>query len=107
MAVEAIGGILAQGGIRKTTTNNGVFLMAMGIDFFRPVEEFEAEMDRLLDLVKGSKKAVGFEEVLYPGELEYCKEEQRLKEGIPIEDGTWNRMVALGRELGVEAPRVP
>jgi len=106
MAVEAIGGILAQGGIRKTTTNNGVFLMAMGIDFFRPVEEFEAEMDRLLDLVKGSKKAVGFEEVLYPGELEYRKEEQRLKEGIPIEDGTWNRMVALGRELGVEAPRV-
>jgi len=99
MAIEIICGILARGGISKTTTDNGVFLAALDIEFFRPIEEFKAEIDKLIDLVKGSKKAEGFDEIFYPGEIEYRKEERLRKEGIFIDDDLWNRLLKLEKEL--------
>jgi len=100
MAIEILGGALAGSGVSKTTTDNGVFLMALDVNFFRPIEEFKSEVDRLIDLVKKSKKAQGFTEVFYPGELEYRKEQSLKEEGsIFIDDDVWNKLIKLDEEL--------
>jgi uncharacterized oxidoreductase len=41
--------------------------------------------------------------VYYPGELEYLRTQQKLKEGIFIEDTTWERLKSLAEEYGIAA----
>jgi LDH2 family malate/lactate/ureidoglycolate dehydrogenase len=36
--------------------------------------------------------------VFYPGEVEYLREQKRRKDGIEIEDATWDRLRALAGE---------
>ena len=43
----------------------------------------------------------GFTEVLYPGEVEYRREQERLKTGIEVEDKTWKVLMDWGKKLGV------
>ena len=42
--------------------------------------------------------------VFYPGEVEYLREQKRRKEGIEVEDATWERLRALagGYKLAAE-----
>ncbi len=42
--------------------------------------------------LKATPPADGFDEVLYPGEIEYRTEQRRRHAGIPIEDSTWRRL---------------
>jgi len=39
--------------------------------------------------------------VLYPGEIEHIKEQDRRKNGIDVEDATWARINKLAEEYGV------
>ena len=52
--------------------------------------------------LKATPPAEGFTEVLYPGEIEHRTAERRRREGIPIEDETWNRLATLVRAAGVD-----
>ena len=46
-------------------------------------------------------EAKGFDEVLYPGEIEWRNAKERLKSGIFIEDATWNGLQGLMNEFGI------
>ena len=48
-----------------------------------------------------SPPAAGFNEVLYPGEIEYRTEQRRQQEGIFVEDEAWGRITDIMSELGV------
>jgi LDH2 family malate/lactate/ureidoglycolate dehydrogenase len=39
--------------------------------------------------------------VLYPGEIEHIKEQDRRKNGIDVEDATWARINKLAEDFGV------
>jgi len=39
--------------------------------------------------------------VLYPGELEHRTEQQRRRDGVPIEDETWGRIAAIAQRFGL------
>ena len=41
--------------------------------------------------------------MLYPGEIEAMTRKQRLAEGVAIEQSTWDEVVGLVQELGVES----
>ena len=56
--------------------------------------------------LKETPPAAGFQEVLYPGEIEYRTGERRRREGIPIEDATWRRLGEIATRFGV-APLRP
>ncbi len=56
--------------------------------------DHEAEFAKF---VKSSPPAAGFSEVLYPGEIEYLNEQRRRKEGILVEDQTWQEITDLMR----------
>jgi uncharacterized oxidoreductase len=45
--------------------------------------------------------AEGFNHVYYPGEIEWEREQERRKCGIPIEEATWQVLRKLATELGV------
>jgi uncharacterized oxidoreductase len=77
--------------------NDGAFLLAFDPAAFRPLAEFKAEVAAFARYVKATPPAEGFTEVLYPGEIEYRRARERRRDGIPIEDETWGKLVALAR----------
>ena len=58
-------------------------------------------MKEFAEFVKTSPPAPGFSEVLYPGELEARTEATRRKDGIFVEEETWEQITELMRELNV------
>ena len=50
--------------------------------------------------MKETPPAEGFDRVYYPGEVEWEREQDRRKSGIPIEDATWDVITKLAKELG-------
>ena len=94
------------GGIRIRGRALRVSQMYLGVDIarFLPVEEFRARMDRLVELMKSTPPAKGYDEVLVAGEPEWRMETERKVNGIPIEDGTWQSMLDTASRLKVQAP---
>ena len=83
--------------------NDGVFIAAFNLEHFRPLEEFKKEIGEFVEFIKDSPPAAGFTEVLYPGEIEWNREQVRRKEGIFVEDETWAQLSDLMKSLNVEA----
>ena len=42
-------------------------------------------------------------EMLLPGELEYRKEQERRRDGIPIVPALYEELLAIGKELNIDA----
>ncbi len=82
--------------------NDGCFIAAFNLEHFRPLDEFKKDMGEFVEFVKDSPPAAGFNEVLYPGEIEYRTEQRRRQEGIFVEDDTWDQISGLMKSLEVE-----
>jgi uncharacterized oxidoreductase len=65
-----------------------------------------AEADALVDWVKGSPPAAVGGEVLVPGDIERRTREQRLREGIPLDDTTRGEIRATAQSVGVAADEI-
>ncbi|HXS98365.1 MAG TPA: Ldh family oxidoreductase [Candidatus Limnocylindrales bacterium] len=102
------GGAMANelGGIRmrgRKVRNSQMFL-AIDIARFMPVEEFTARVEKLVELIKSTPAAPGYDEVLVAGDPEWRTEEERLRNDIPIADGNWKSLVDAAARVGVAAP---
>ncbi len=95
-----LGGIRIQGQPMRTSQ----LFLAVDVARFMPLEEFTARMQGLVGMVKSSRTAKGFEEVLVAGEPEWRIEVQRRREGIPVSDGAWQNLVQVAQKLGVAVP---
>jgi uncharacterized oxidoreductase len=82
--------------------NDGCFIAAFNLEHFRPLDEFKKDMGEFVEFVKDSPPAAGFNEVLYPGEIEYRTEQTRRRDGIFVEDDTWSQISGLMKSLEVE-----
>lgn len=80
--------------------NDGCFLACFNVEAFRPLEQFKQEVAEFSEYLKDTKPAAGFDEVLYPGEIELRTEAKRRAEGIPVDDTTWGKLSALGEKYG-------
>jgi L-2-hydroxycarboxylate dehydrogenase (NAD+) len=81
--------------------NVGHFFGAMRVDAFRPVDEFKATMDDIIHRLKNSAKAEGQDRIYIHGEKEFEMEDQRRKNGIPLDPKTVATMKQIAQELGV------
>jgi LDH2 family malate/lactate/ureidoglycolate dehydrogenase len=61
-------------------------------------------MRELAALVKSSKTARGYDEVLVAGEPEWRTEALRRAQGIPLSEGVWNSLMEAARALHVALP---
>jgi LDH2 family malate/lactate/ureidoglycolate dehydrogenase len=95
-----LGGIRVQGQPMRTSQ----FFLAIDVARFMPLAEFEARMRTLVEIVKSSKTAKGFDEVLVAGEPEWRAEEERRRDGITLSDGVWQNLAAAADKLSVPLP---
>jgi len=83
-------------------TGNALFVQAIRVDAFVPLDEFKSEVGRFIDYVKSAKTAPGFDEVLVPGERSWRARVDREANGIVVEDATWAEIVATANEYDVK-----
>ena len=103
-AVEALSAILPGLGFGidpEGRHNDGVFMLAIDPGAFSPANDFKAQVEAFVRYLKETPPAEGFDEVLYPGEIEYRTAQRRRREGIPIEDKTWGRLLEVGERFGI------
>lgn len=85
----------------KGRHNDGCFLAVFNVAAFRPLEQFKEEVTDFAQYLNATPPSAGSQGVLYPGEIEYLKEQERSRDGIPVEDETWAKLGALAEELGL------
>lgn len=77
--------------------HGNLLLLAIDIERFVPQDVFRDQVRQLIDYVKDTPTAEGFDEVLAPGEFEYRHRRQRSQEGIPVPDEVWAEVEAVGK----------
>jgi ureidoglycolate dehydrogenase (NAD+) len=82
---------------------NGM-LIAIDISKFGDVGDYAREVDRLAAAVKTLPRDNSMDEILVPGERGDRILEQRREQGIPLPEGTWQRLAEVAGPLGVEMP---
>lgn len=75
-------------------------LLFVKLGRFRSEQDYQPEAERLLDELRSSRPAEGFDRVEIPGERERAIREQRLADGIPMDDAVWSTLEKLRNELG-------
>ncbi|HUI55219.1 MAG TPA: Ldh family oxidoreductase [Bryobacteraceae bacterium] len=78
--------------------------IAIDVARFMPVEEFTARMERLVQLMKSTPPAPGYDEVLVAGDPEWRSEAERRQSGIPIMEGNWEALAKAAGRVSVKAP---
>jgi len=106
VAIDVLGGALNLSGTGSRAKGQGVLMTAINVEAFVPINEFKAEVDKLIQEIKSSPTRPGFQEVLLPGEREHKTMIQRRKAGIPIDEKSWNDVVGTCSKLGIDAERV-
>ena len=81
--------------------NDGSFILALDPGAFMEPADFKAQVEAFVRYLKETPPADGFDEVLYPGEKEHQTEQQRRRDGIPIEDDTWAKISEIAQRFGV------
>jgi hydroxycarboxylate dehydrogenase B len=107
--IDAIAGGLSWAGCSRekpTRGASGIFMLAIKIDGFIDLADYQQETEHLVEWIKSSPRLPGVDEIYVPGEFEARNMEKRLKDGIPIEDATWNRLVEAAASYGVGAPQL-
>jgi uncharacterized oxidoreductase len=83
--------------------NDGAFMMAIDPSAFMPLDEFKGQVEAFIKYLKETPPQEGFSEVLYPGEKEQRTIEQRTRDGISIEEGTWSKISGLADKYGASS----
>ncbi|MCM3088620.1 Ldh family oxidoreductase [Bhargavaea ginsengi] len=81
--------------------NVGHTFIVMRADLFRPQEEFEAEVQKLIREVKNIERMPGVEEIYLPGEIEANRAKEREENGIPLSKDVIEELESIGKEYGV------
>jgi LDH2 family malate/lactate/ureidoglycolate dehydrogenase len=95
-----LGGIRIQAQPMRTSQ----FFLAVDVARFMPIDEFHRRTHSLVTMVKSSRPAKGYDEVLVAGEPEWRAEEIRRRDGIPLSEGVWQNLVQAAHQLGVPLP---
>ncbi|WP_274626270.1 Ldh family oxidoreductase [Arvimicrobium flavum] len=114
MMVDILGGVLSgsafAGDTRDWNTDFtgpadvGHFLLAMKVEAFMPLAEFESRMETAIGRLKALPPAQGFDEVRFPGERSGNTEIERRRHGIPLSVEAVTSLRAQAASSGVEFP---
>ena len=84
-------------------SNCGHLMIAIDIEVFQPLAQFEARMAEYIAQVKSVPLAKGYDEVFYPGEMEANNNVRNRREGLLYPDDTLADLRRIARETGLEA----
>jgi LDH2 family malate/lactate/ureidoglycolate dehydrogenase len=113
--IEVLSGVLTRSSIlneiplwfEKTSVpvNLGHFFMALDIGAFMPVEAFKKRVDQMIDELKSSPPMKGSSGIFMPGEIEYLKEQDYLRNGIPVSKEVLKTLDHFAKKIGI--PKLP
>ncbi|SIT78836.1 ureidoglycolate dehydrogenase (NAD+) [Yoonia rosea] len=111
LMIEVLCSVLVANPVISTVLGGGKGAMngaalAIKIDSFGAPDVFTNQIAELVQQLKGLPKAPGTEEILMPGERGFRLSDERMQTGIPLADGTLDRLATLGNRLGVDQPAV-
>ena len=105
--VDAIAGGLSWAGCttaKPTRGGSGFFALAISIADFIDVAEYTQEIQSMAEWIKSSPVMPGVEAIYLPGEIEEENRRNRERDGIYVEETTWNKLVSVAEELEVTPP---
>jgi len=109
---ELLGGALSGGGTWHTTDRskkrvlNGMLSILIDPAKLGTADVFEREARAFIDWVKQSPPAPGADRVRIAGDPERETRARRERDGIAVDDTTWQEIRAAGAKLGVEGKRL-
>jgi uncharacterized oxidoreductase len=106
---DILAGAISGAGCSRPDANrvgNSFLVTVIDIDRVRGREAFDRDVEGLVEYVKSSKLAPGFDRILAPGEPEELERERRLKSGIPINEEIWRQIAETGARYGVDVAAV-
>lgn len=83
---------------------NCVFLMLMDPQSFGGAGHFQAEVQQLVEYIRGCPRIDGVDRILLPGDPERMTLAQRAAKGVPLDDENWAQLVKLAQKLNVAVP---
>jgi LDH2 family malate/lactate/ureidoglycolate dehydrogenase len=106
LLVELLAGCLTGAGSLAVPASdyqvgNGVFIQAIDVSTFMSLEEFGVLARSLVDTVRSTPPAAGFDEVLLPGDPERRSAAARTAEGVDVAESTWGAITEAASDLGV------
>ena len=107
LLVEILGGVLAGNSTAEDLPYiNGLCLVAINPEAFAGSDIFKGLIDEMTGYMKTTPPAMGFDEVVLPGELDFRTYEKRLKEGIPVDEDVWQLIKQASQKVGVTIPEL-
>jgi uncharacterized oxidoreductase len=101
VVVDILSGALTGAGCTRqegARVGNGVFITAINIASFVDLSDFNAEVNRFIADIKSAKRSPGVEAIRLPGERGGQEQGRRQREGIFIEESTWEQIQAVVRK---------
>ena len=102
--VDILAGVLSGGGYSAQLAGgeNMSWTMAIDIAAFRPVEQFKAMMDAMIQELHATPPEPDAERVLVAGDPEFDTEVDRQKRGIPLHTTQYEAIIATARRVGAQ-----
>ena len=89
-----------------TVLRNNMLSIYIAPAVYDPTGGVLEEVRRFVDWVKASPPAVSGQPVLAPGDVERATRERRRRDGVPIDDTTWNDLVTAAESVGLDRSRI-
>jgi LDH2 family malate/lactate/ureidoglycolate dehydrogenase len=102
--VDILAGVLSGGGFSAQLAGgeNMAWTMAIDIAAFRPIAEFKAMMDAMIQELHATPPEPGADRVLVAGDPEFDTEVERRARGIPLHKSQHEAIVATVRRVGAQ-----
>lgn len=107
LAIDALSGALSGADCsnpRSSRHGNACLFLALKIEAFCPISEFETKVSELMAHVKNARPMPGVDRIAIPGEPEQLSAQQGRRDGLLVDDITWAALLERAKRVGIEAP---
>jgi len=108
LMIEILTGALSGGVTAREKTypkkGNCVFMLLLDPASFGGADHFRAEVNQLVDYIRGCPRIDGVDRILLPGDPERMTYAKRMSVGITLDDENWAQLTKLAAKLGVAVP---
>ncbi len=84
-------------------SNCGHLLVAMNIEAFQPLDQFQKRMEDFIGELKAVPPAQGHDQVCYPGEIEAANDARQRREGLLLAEDTVTSLREIAEKTGLGA----
>lgn len=112
LMVDMLSGVLTGSGFLSAVhspyqtsakSNCGHLIVAMNIEAFQPLGQFQKRMEKFIREIKSVPLATGHDEVFYPGEIEANNDLRHRRDGLLLAKDTMTGLKRIGKETGLNA----